>query len=219
MKSLTWILLLCFLNFSLCGYTTFVPYGTKTILSDGRGYIDLSDFSGYYRIWVEVTVRNGYFLGNYFYVGGSLFTPSSYSSYTTPTSFYYDDYEHGSSTGGIYSYYTYYFSIPKDGYWDYYLFDCPSFDGQYVEVTFTTTGIPVAVVWVLCILFIAIVAGIAFFFRYKKRQQLATYNQPIQVTQPMVVAQPQPNPGYDYNPNMGTYAPPAQPTYPPPTMY
>ena len=219
MKSLTWILLLCFLNFSLCGYTTLVPYGTKTILSDGRGYIDLSDFSGYYRIWVEVTVRNGYFSGNYFYVGGLLFTPSSYGSYSTPTSFYYDDYEHGSSTGGIYSYYTYYFSIPKDGYWDYYLFDCPSFYGDYVEVTFTTTGIPVAVVWVLCILFIAIVAGIVFFFRYKKRQQLAAYNQPIQVTQPMVVAQPQPNPGYDYNPNMGTYAPPAQPTYPPPTMY
>ena len=219
MRSLTWIFLLCCLNFSLCGYSKYIAYGTKTVLSDGRGYIAMSDFSGYYRIWVEVTVRNGYFSGNSFSVGGLLFTPSSYGSYTTPTYYYYDDYEHGSSAGGIYSYYTYYYSIPKDGYWDYLVFDCPSFYGDYVEVTFTTTGIPVAVVWVLCILFIAIVAGIVFFFRYKRRQQLATYNQPIQVTQPMVVAQPQPNPGYDYNPNMGTYAPPAQPTYPPPTMY
>ena len=219
MKSLTWILLLCFLNFSLCDYTQFVSYGTRTILSDNKGYIDLSDFSGYYKIWVECTVKNGYFNGEYLYYGGSFFTPNSYSSYTLPVSVYYDDYEYGSRSGSYYTYYTYYYSISRDSYWDYYYFRCPSYDGGPVEVMITSSGIPIAVVWVLCILFVAIVAGIVFYFRYKRRRQLATYNQPIQVTQPMVVAQPQPNPGYDYNPNMGTYAPPAQPTYPPPTMY
>ena len=219
MRPLTLILLLCFLNFSLCSYRRYVGSNSKTTLSDGRGYIDLSDYSGYYKIWVEVTVRNGYFTTNTFSVGGLDSTPSySDSYYNTPSYFFYDDYEHGSSSGGYYSYFTYYYSITKSS-WYYYVFDCPSFVGDYVEVTFTTTGIPVAVVWVLCILFIAIIAGIAFFFRYKRRQQLATHNQPIQVTQPMVVTQPQPNPGYNYNPNMGTYAPPAQPTYPPPTMY
>ena len=167
MRPLTLILLLCFLNFSLCSYQRYVGYETKESLSDGRGYIAMSDFSGYYRIWVEVTVRNGYFTTNTFSVGGLLYTPSySDSYYSTPTYYSYDDYEHGSSVGGIYSYYTYYYSIPKDGYWDYLVFDCPSFYGEYVEVTFTTTGIPVAVVWVLCILFIAIVAGLALYFFY-----------------------------------------------------
>ena len=208
---LKWILLFFLFNFSLAQYYKIENDVTK-ILTGRRGYIYTGDFSGYYRLHMEVTVRNGYFSYSNPYVemAGNYYAPIL--DYYTLTDYYYsEDEEYGTYYGPNYSYYTLHFYTPSGSNWDYVYIHFPSYSGDYIEVTITTSGIPVSVVWVLVVLFIAIIVGVIFFVRYRKRQ--AVVNNP-----PPVVTQPVPQP-YGYNPPIATYAQPGQPTYPPQTLY
>ena len=65
----------------------------------------------------------------------------------------------------------------------------------------------VYIIIVIVVIFIALIIGISFFVRYKKRQRLSNIAQPIPVNQPLM------NPGYNQ-----PYPQVVQPNYPPQTI-
>ena len=54
-----------FLNFSICEYDEYIIGGETIILTGYKGYIDLSDYWGAFRLKIKVTVKGGYFHDNY----------------------------------------------------------------------------------------------------------------------------------------------------------
>ena len=62
---LIWILLIFFLNFSICEYEKYIKGGETIILTGYKGYINLSDYWGAFRLKIKVTVKGGYFHDNY----------------------------------------------------------------------------------------------------------------------------------------------------------
>ena len=205
--TLIFILLICFSNFSFSEYDTYIKGGETVTLSGYKGYIDLSDYTGYYRLKSKVTVKNGYFYDNYMKLGGSFYKPDSWNSYKLSERYNTDSEEHGTKTGSNYDYYTKYFSIPKDSYWNYYYLEFPSYSGKNIEVKIDSSGISVFIIILIVVIFIALIIGIFFFIRYKKRQQLSYIAPPIPVNQPLM------NPGYNQ-----PYPQVVQPNYPPQTI-
>ena len=61
----TWILFICLLNFSISEYEKYIKGGETIILTGYKGYIDLSDYWGAFRLKIKVTVKGGYFYDNY----------------------------------------------------------------------------------------------------------------------------------------------------------
>ena len=212
--SLMLIIFLYLFNFSLLSIDSDQIFkGQTKSLSSPRGFIDLSDFNGYYRIHYTVTVKNGRFDNKYLYIGGSLIRVSSWSPISFPTGFSYDSEEYGQSIGNYYSYHTLHFYTPVDSSWNFYYikFPSPSYYSGYdytIEVEIENSGIPVAVVWVLSILVVAIIVGVIFFVRRRKRLAYAS-NPPVVITQPNPV----------YNPPGANYVPPTQPINTPQTLY
>ena len=196
---LIWILLIFFLNFSICEYDEYIKGGETIILTGHKGFIDLSEYWGAFRLKIKVTVKGGYFYDNYLKCGGSLYKPKSWQSYILNDKYYSDSQEYGTMSGTNYDYYTHYFSIPKGFYWNYIYLEFPSYHGDQIEVKVNSSGFNMIYLIIIIVVAIAAFIGICFYIRRKRRQKMVPIPPNIQPVQPMI------NTGY--NPPYSTEQP------------
>ena len=201
--NLIWVLFFCLMDYSLLSIDEDqIQKGVKKVTSFEKGFIDLDDFSGYYRLHFQVTCRNGRYDDRYLKIGGGDYKVSTWSGVSFPTYYYYDSQEYGSLTSyNHYTYHTLHFYVSKDSSWNYYYIKfpaCLNSDGTF-EIEITTSGISTGIVAVIVVVGIIIIAAGAIYWYYRRRKN-ASYIQPMPVAQP--------DPTYGYNPPV-VYAPPA----------
>ena len=181
---LKYLFLFCLFSFSFSSYEL-IGNGVIKNLTEEIAFIDTSDFTGYFNLLVEVTVKEGKFYENYLFIQGSDYKLTNLSSDKFSDFYSWEYQEKGTLTSWYYNYWTLHYKIPLDNSYNYLYLQFPNFVGDYLEVKITTTGIPIAIAWICLIAIIAIIVGIIIFLRYRKKKQIeeSDINQLIQENQ------------------------------------
>lgn len=132
--------------------------------------------------------------------GGYYIYPIYGEDYILKVYEYYSSYEYGKKTGDNYDTYTYNFKITKNSYFSYVFLAIPNFNGDYVLIECTSTGLSLlSIVFIVAgiIIFIVILISVIYYIRRIRLR----HNPPSVPTIPS---------------NQLTYITPAQQTYVPP---
>ena len=215
--SLILLLIFCLFCFSLSDTFDYIENDKKKTITSNYGYVDLSEFSGYFQLLVITTVKNGTFSENrHLSVTGGSEKPVDPSKYIFDTNYIYKKESH-EIINDEYKFQTLDFHVHINSDWEYIYFRFPERTGGSLEVTITTNDIPKVLVWILPLIFAIIIIVIIFFcVRRHKRKKAQVYNrEQFQVTPPPA----QPSPDYETTVSTSSYIPPPQPIYPPQTVY
>ena len=183
--SLIWILLFCLLNFSLSLYFDYIENDKKITLKDNYGYIDISEFGGYFQLHIVATVKGGAF-GDEKHLKMNGYNEKPHDKpYDFPTSIYYKKENH-EMKGSQYTFQTLEYYISRNSDWEYCYFQFPGHISGNLEVTITTSGIPVLVVYVgIPAVFILIIIGIVILvIKLKGKKSKSTISNPQPVYRP-----------------------------------
>ena len=172
---LTLALVLCFLAFTnasrTCSINKYVPKDEPTNVSSNCFYIKLDEFSGYTRVKLKVTLKDGYFNEDIMYYGVYYYKPDSWNSYKLNVYENVDSKSYGTKIGNNYDYYTMYFTFPKLSF-DYMFFYIPEYYAEmnnYVEIECTTSGISIGAI-VGIVAAVVIIISVVVFIIYRKRK-------------------------------------------------
>ena len=176
---LIWLLIFCLFNFPLSYTFDFIENDKKKTITDNYGYIDLLEFNGYFNLQIITTVKNGSFDGDkYLYITGGSERPVKSSVYNFDISYYYKKEIH-EMKDGKYKYQTLNYYIPKNSDWRYCYFEFPKHSDGSLEVTITTSGVPIIIVWVVPVTLVFIIIGIIILVRYCKSRKSIIYNRQL----------------------------------------
>ena len=130
-------------------------------------YIDITEFSFFKKLHINVKVKNGHFSGNYLYYGKNNNEPKSGELYTYLSSENYDSSETGSKIDDKnYTDHTLDYYVPRDASEKYYYLLFPSFVGEYIEVLCENGGTSVGSLWVVFSVCLVILVALVIFILY-----------------------------------------------------
>ena len=130
-------------------------------------YIDITEFSFFKKLHVNVKVKNGHFSGNYLYYGKNNNEPKSEELYNYLSSENYDSSETGSKIDDKnYSEQTLDYYVPRDASEKYYYLLFPSFVGDQIEVLCENGGTSVGTLWVVFSIFLVVLVALVIFIVY-----------------------------------------------------
>ena len=173
-------MLFCLFNFSL-SYNTFdyIENDKKITLKDNYGYIDISEFGGYFQLHIVATVKGGAFGDEkHLKMNGYNEKPHDTKTYDFPTSIYYKK-ENYEMKGSQYTFQTLEYYISRNSDWEYCYFQFPKHSDGSLEVTITTSGVPIIIVWVVPVTLVFIIIGIIILVRYCKSRKSIIYNRQL----------------------------------------
>ena len=209
------LLLFYLLCFSLSDTFDYIENDKKTTITGNYGYIDISEFGGYYNLYIVATVKGGSFYDSrHLHIAGGSEKPVDPSKYSFVTSYYFKKEDH-EIINKQYKFQTLDYNIPINSDFEYCYFEFPKRTSGSLEVTITTSGFPKVLVWVLPVVFVIIIIVIIFVVRHLKRKKAQVYNRQQFQAAPQPVQRP---PAYATTVTT-TYIPPPQPVYPPQTVY
>ena len=152
-----WILFFFQLNFFNCEKIEYelIKGDEARIVNSSHGYTDLSDYYGYDKMCVKLTIIEGTLIDGYLTVGGTYKPPNIANSFGYVGSFIYDSTEINKKLN--YSFHnTYIFKIPRHTNFNYYYFEFPPHNGNSVLVEISSSGLPSVLSIILGIIGLAI---------------------------------------------------------------
>ena len=170
-----------------CYIDEFIHKDVLKTIKDSCFYLDLNEFSGYTRVKVKLTVKNGYFTEDKLYYGGYYSKPSSYYKYELNGYVTYDSSSYGPKNEEGYDYHTLIFTFAKGGL-DYMFVKVPDYNGGYTDIECTTAGLTTGAVAGIVIASLVVVGVTVSFivYRYRKRNLLYAPTTPAVYTPPLV---------------------------------